>query len=95
MSLGVGHETAATEDGTETTYVLHHVRGCDCNIEVHPAGADLLDEIGVTDVSCACVESFLSLVTLCENKDLLLSLELVGEHDRVTNRLALLELEED
>ena len=95
VRLRVGHQTPASENRSEAAYVLHHVGSGDGDVEVHPARADLLDQIGITDICGTGIESLLRLLALGEYEDPLLCLELVGKDDRIPDGLALLEVEAD
>jgi len=91
LGLGVRHQASASKDGTKTTYVLHHVRGGDSHIEIHPTATDFLDQVVVTDKCGTGLASFLGLLSLGEYKYTLLGGELVGKDNRITDTLALLE----
>ena len=67
--LRVRHEAAAAEDLAEPADHAHHVGRREGDVELEPAGLDLLDQVLGADLVGAGAERFLGLVALGEDSD--------------------------
>jgi hypothetical protein len=65
--LRVGHESAATKDPSEPTDEAHAVGRREGDVELEPAGLDLLDEVLAADLVGAGAQRLLGLVALGED----------------------------
>ena len=95
MCLRVRHQSPSSKDRSKPTDILHHVRCCNCDIEIEPTTPDLLDEVVISDICGSSLFSFLCLISLCEDKNLLLCGKLVRQHYGIPDRLTLLKVELD
>ena len=67
--LRVRHEAAAAEDPAEPSDHAHHVRRGERDVELEPAGLDLLDQVLGADLVRAGAEGLLGLLALGEDGD--------------------------
>lgn len=86
-NLGVGHQTARSEDATETTDDTHHVRGRDRGIEVHEAFLDPLREFVAANDIGAGLTGLALLLALGEDSNADGLAGAVGKNDRAADHL--------
>ena len=85
--LGVGHQAAPAEDAAEPADLAHHVGRRERDVELQPAGLDLLDEVLAADLVGAGAERLLALVALGEHRDADDLARAVRQHDRAADHL--------
>ena len=67
--LGVRHESAGTQNLTQTADLAHHVRGCNSSVEVSEASGHLFQQVIGADVVSTCFTGSFSTVSGCEHQD--------------------------
>ena len=85
--LGVRHEAAPAEDLAQLADHAHRVRRRERDVELQPAGLDLLDEVLATDLVGAGAQRLLGLLALGEDGDPDDLAGAVREDDRAANHL--------
>ena len=85
--LGVRHQAAPAEDLAELADQAHRVGRRERDVELEPAGLDLLDQVLAADLVGAGAERLLGLLALGEDRDADDLAGAVREHDRAADHL--------
>ena len=86
--LGRGHESARSENFTETADKAHHVGSGDSNVKFHPALAlNSCNKVFSADNLSACGFGCLCVIALCKNSNANLLARSVGKDNSTANLL--------